>query len=118
MHNPKRAHWLTIDGVQFWVEAHLPTCECDECLTFEGETFSDRDIAISRRFSSSFVCHIMQLPSGNVALFDWNRDVLWIGPWAELPAAFANRPRYEPKAKAEKPASLAGIDLSSLDIQL
>lgn len=103
-HNPKRAHWETLDGVQRWVDAHATGCECNACVSYAATYFNEMEWVSAHRYSSHHVVHLMATPHGNVVLMDWDREPLAVTSWEGLREAYETRPRYEKKTK-ELPAA-------------
>lgn len=115
--NTRRAHFETIGGKQLWREAHGNVCTCPSCLEWDGSVGTDPQLAEAWKYSSERIVAMQCLPSGNVVLYDFNRRPFYIGDWFGLRQAYEARPKYTARS-AEAEPSIAGIDLSSLDITL
>lgn len=67
--------------------------------------------AQSLKYSSEYKVWLMMLPStSRFAMFDWAGQLMWIGDAEDIPAAYASRPTYTPKApetRQQKTAELA-----------
>jgi len=81
----------------------------------------DEQEARSNRFNGKRSCILVELRSGNVALFGWGGagPLHYLGPPEGLQAAFFSRPAYSysPAPRTPKPSKL-GIDLSLINIDI
>lgn len=78
---------------------------------------SDRLDALNLRYSSALRCTIIQLPSGNYALFSVSGDLLACGSWESLEPAYLTRPVWTPRpSKTETRKNLTEKLLRDLDL--